>query len=65
MMQSLSLEEDNMIKDKRNLSRLKKQLNYTAIKDTTNLLRLGKETTEIKDTLIIFLSMKKKKIITN
>ena len=65
MMQSLSLEEDNMIKDKRNLSRLKKQLNYTAIKDTTNLLRLGKETKEIKDTLIIFLSMKKKKIITN
>ena len=65
MMQSLSLEEDNMIKDKRNLSRLKKQLNYTAIKDTTNLLRLGKETKAIKDTLIIFLSMKKKKIITN
>ena len=65
MMQSLSLEEDNMVKDKRNLSRLKKQLNYTAIKDTTNLLRLGKETKEIKDTLIIFLSMKKKKIITN
>ena len=65
MMQSLSLEEDNMIKDKRNLSRLKKQLHYTATKDTTNLLRLGKESKAIKDTLIIFLSMKKKKIITN
>ena len=64
-MQSLSLEEDNMIKDKRNLSRLKKQLHYTAIKDKTNLLRLGKETKAIKDTLIIFLRMKKKKIIIN
>ena len=33
MMESLSAEEENMIKDKRNLFRLNKELNYTAIKD--------------------------------
>ena len=31
MMESLSLEEENIIKDIRNLFRLKKELNYTAI----------------------------------
>ena len=33
MMESLSLEEGNIIKDIRNLFRLKKELNYTATKD--------------------------------
>ena len=47
-MQSLSLEEENIIKDKRNLFRLKKELNYTAIKDIRNLFRLEKETKGIK-----------------
>ena len=35
-MESLSLEDENIIKDIRNLFRLKNELNYTAIKDTTN-----------------------------
>ena len=32
-MESLSLNEENIIKDIRNLFRLRKQLSYTAIKD--------------------------------
>ena len=50
----LSLEEENIIKDIRNLFRLKNELNYTAIKDIRNvfrlirnLFRLEKETKEI------------------
>ena len=71
-MESLSLEEENIIKDIRNLFRLKKELNYTAIKGIRNLFRLEKETKAIKEILTdyleilrIFLSMKKKKIIIN
>ena len=37
-----SLEEKNIIKDIRNLFRIKKKLNYTAIKDIRNLFRLKK-----------------------
>ena len=37
-------EEENIIKDIRNLFRLEKELNYTAIKDIENLFRLEKET---------------------
>ena len=37
MMESLSLEEENIIKDMRNLFRLKKELNYTVFKDIRNL----------------------------
>ena len=48
-MESLSLEEENVIKDKRNLFRLKKELNYTVIKDIGNHFRLEKETKVIKD----------------
>ena len=33
MIKNLSPEEENIIKDIRNLFRLKKELNYTAIKD--------------------------------
>ena len=48
-MQSLSFEEENIIKDIRNLFRLKKEVNYTAIKYLTNLFRLEKESKVIKD----------------
>ena len=36
-MESLSLEERNIIKDIRNLFRQKKELDYTAVKDIRNL----------------------------
>ena len=36
-MRSLSVEEENIIKDIRNLFKLNKELNYTAIKDIRNL----------------------------
>ena len=36
-MESLRLEEENIIKDIRNIFRLKKELNYTALKDIRNL----------------------------
>ena len=49
-METLSLEEENIIKDTRNLFRLKKEQNYTAIKDIRNLFRQEKETKAIKDT---------------
>ena len=38
-MKSSNLEEENTIKDIRNLLRLKKEQNYTAIKGTRNLFR--------------------------
>ena len=47
-MESLSVQEENIIKDIKNLLRLKK-LYYTAIKDITNLFRLEKETKAVKD----------------
>ena len=61
---SLSLEGEKNIKEKRNLFRLKKGLNYAAIKDVRNPFRLKKETKEIKDRILRdiknFLSMEKK-----
>ena len=48
MVESLSLEEESIIKDITNHFRLKK-LNSTAIKDIRNLFRLQKETQAIKD----------------
>ena len=50
-MESLSLKEENIIKDTRNIFRLKnKELNYTAIKDIRNPFRQKKkETKAIKD----------------
>ena len=39
-MESLGLQEGNIIKDIRNLFRLKKKQNDTAIKDIKNLFRL-------------------------
>ena len=47
-MESLSFEEENIIKDK-NLFRLKKELNYSAIKDIRNHFRLEKEIKANKD----------------
>ena len=42
MIESLSLKEENIIADIRNLFRLNKKLNYTTIKDIRNLFRLKK-----------------------
>ena len=52
-MESLSLEEENIIKDIRNLFRLKKEQNYTAFKDIINLFKQEKETKAIKDRILI------------
>ena len=51
-MESLRLEEENMVKDIRNLFKLKKELNYTPIKDIRNPFRLEKETKAIKDRIV-------------
>ena len=48
-MESSSLEEENIIKDVRNICRLKKEKDDTTIKDIRNLFRLKKETKVIKD----------------
>ena len=42
-------EEENIIKDVRNLFRLKRELNYAAVKDIRNLFRLEKEAKAIKE----------------
>ena len=69
MMESLSLEKENIIKDIRNLFRLRKWLNYTGIKDIRNLFRPKNKLKQLEieywKILRIFLSMKKKKIIIN
>ena len=44
-----------MIKDIRNLFRLKKLLNQTAIKDIRDLLRWEKETEEIKNRILRYI----------
>ena len=48
-MKNLSLEEGKTIKDIRSLSRLKKELDYTAIKDIRNLFRQERKTKAIKN----------------
>ena len=45
-------EEEKVIKIIRNLFRLKKELNYTAVKDVSNLFRREKETKAIKDRIL-------------
>ena len=60
ILESVSLKEVNIIKNIKTLFRLKKEPNYTAIKDTRNLFRQKKKLKQL-----IFLSMKKKKIIIN
>ena len=52
MMKSLSCEEEKLIKDIRNFFRLKKELNYTAIKYIRNIFRQEKETKAIKDKIL-------------
>ena len=42
MMKNLRPQEENIIKDIKNIFRLKKELNHTAIKDTRNLFRQKK-----------------------
>ena len=51
-MESLSLEEENIIKDIRNLFRLKTERNYTTVTDTRNLFRQEKEIKAIKDRIL-------------
>ena len=48
-MKSLSLEEENIIKDTRNIFRLKKKQNKAATKNIKNFDRLEKETKAIKE----------------
>ena len=65
-MEGLTLEEEKIIKDTGNPFRLKKELNYTSVKDIRNLFRLEKETRAIEEYLQIskiFLNMKKMIII--
>ena len=52
MMERLSLEDEAIIKDIRNLFRLKIELNYTSIKNIKNLFRLEKETKAIKNSIL-------------
>ena len=51
-MESLSFEEEKIIKDIRNLFRLKKEQNYGGIKDIRNLFRRKKEVKAIKDRIL-------------
>ena len=44
---------ENIIKDIRNIFRLKKELSYAAIKDIRNAFRLEKEKKVMKDRIII------------
>ena len=52
MMENLRPEKEKIIKDIRNLFRLEKELNYTAVKDVRNLSRREKETKAIKDRIL-------------
>ena len=45
-------EEDKIIKDIRNIFRLKKELNYSAIIYIRNLFKLEKDTKAIKDRIL-------------
>ena len=51
-MEYLRSEEEKIIKNIRNLFRLKKELNDTAIKDIRKLFRLEKEIKGIKDRIL-------------
>ena len=52
MMENSRPEEEIIIKYIRNLFRLKRELNYTAIKDIRNLFKWEKETKAIKDKIL-------------
>ena len=67
-MESLSLEEQNVIKDIGNLFRLKKEQNCAAVKDIRNLFRQDKESKSVKDRILrdiknLFQHEKKKRVI--
>ena len=49
MMESLIIDKGNIIKDIKNIFRLKEELNYSAIRNIRNLFRLEKENIAIKD----------------
>ena len=51
-MENLSLWKEKIIKDIRNLFRLKRELGYTAIKYIRNIFRQEKETKETKDRIL-------------
>ena len=55
MMESLSLKEEKIIKDIRNLFRLKKDLNCTAIKNIRNLFRQEERTKTIKGRILRYI----------
>ena len=66
----LSLEEENIIKDIRNLFRLKREQNCPAVKDIRNLFRQEKETKAIRDRILgdfknLFENEKEEKIVIN
>ena len=48
-MENARSEKDNIMKDARNFFRLRKEINYYAIKDIRNLFRLEKGAKTIKD----------------
>ena len=52
MMENLRSEEKNKIKDIKNLFRLNKELNYTALKDIKYLFRWEKGTKAMKDRIL-------------
>ena len=52
IIESLSLEKEKIIKNRRNLLRREKELNYTAIKGIRNLFGLEIETKAIKDRIL-------------
>ena len=54
MMESSSLEEEKMIKGRKNIFRLKKEIDGTAYgqKDITNIFRLKKENKVVKDRML-------------
>ena len=47
-MENLKPEEENIIRDIRNLFRLKKEKKYTVIKDTRNLFRQKKKLKQLR-----------------
>ena len=48
----MNLEKENIIKNIRNLFRLKKERNCTAMKDIRNLFRVEKESKAIKESIL-------------
>ena len=52
MIENPTPQEENIMKDLKKIFRLKKELNYTAIKDIRDHLRLEKETKAIKDRIL-------------